>query len=166
MRRFASWYRAWIDIDLQTPAQAVHVGSLAMNKAPVAGPRTEGRTFGNDWSIANVARLLRSNAGRGAWDSASVTAGSLADVNQYYFRKASAKHLPTSVSVILMRLAKEDCWYASLCFADDDRYLSWNANTAEQWLCAMFGQERSMVRIEDERNPSVRQFTLAGSRPL
>ena len=137
-----------------------------MNKVPVAGPRTEGRTFGNDWSVMNVARLLRSNAGRGAWDSAPATAGSLADVNQYYFRKAAAKHLPTSVSVILMRLAKEDCWYASLCFADNDGYLSWNANTAEQWLCAMFGQERSMVRIEDERNPSVRQFTLAGSRPL
>jgi hypothetical protein len=138
-----------------------------MNKGPpIAGPRTEGRTLGKDWSIANVARLLRSNAGRGVWDSAPVTTGSLAEVNQYYFRKASAKHLPTNVSVILMRLAKEDCWYASLCFADTDGYLPWNANTAEQWLCALFGQERSRVRMEDERNPSVRQFTLAGSHSL
>jgi hypothetical protein len=130
-----------------------------MSKTPIAGPCTEGRTLGRDWSIANVAKLLRSNAGRGAWDSAG-TGGSLAEVNQYYIRKVSAKHLPTSVSLIFMRLAKEDCWYASLCFANVNGYLPWNAETAEKWLWALFGENRSQVRVENADNPSVRQFTL------
>jgi hypothetical protein len=133
-----------------------------MSKTPVAGPRTEGRTLGRDWSIANVARLLRSNAERGAWDSSSCgSTGSVAAVNEYYLRKVSAKHLPTSVSVIFMRLAQEDCWYASLCFTAGDRYLPWNAETAEQWLQALFGEDRSRVCLEDAGNPSVRQFTVS-----
>jgi hypothetical protein len=132
-----------------------------MIKAPVAGPHTEGRTLGMDWSIANVAKLLRSNAGRGAWDTSSPTGGSLAEVNQYYLRKVSAKHLPTSVSVIFMHLVKPDCWYASLCFTAADGYLPWNAKTAELWLQALFGEDRSRVSVEDADNPSVRQFTLA-----
>ena len=36
-----------------------------MIKIPIAGPHTEGRTLGTDWSIASVARLLRWNAGHG-----------------------------------------------------------------------------------------------------
>ena len=81
-------------------------------------------------------------------------------VNQYYVRKVSAKHLPTGVSLIFMRLAKENCWYASLCFASADGYLPWNAETAERWLGALFGEDRSRVRAEESENPSVRQFTL------
>lgn len=131
-----------------------------MSKIPIAGPNTEGRTLGTDWSIAHVAKLLRSNAGRGAWDSSCGTGGSLADVNRYYIRKVSAKHLPTGVSLIFMRLAKEDCWYASLCFASADGYLPWNEATADRWLNALFGEDRSGVRVEDAGNPSVRQFIL------
>jgi hypothetical protein len=130
-----------------------------MSKAPVAGPRSEGRTFGKDWSIANVAKLLRSNAERGAWDT-SVTSGDAAQVNQYYLRKVSAKHMPTGVSIILMRLKKENCWYASLCFAGADTYFPWNDEIAERWLGALFGEDRARLRMEEAENPSVRQFTL------
>lgn len=88
----------------------------------------------------------------------------MAAVNQYYLRTVSARHLPTGVSLIFMRL--ENCWYASLCFAGADGYLPWNADVAEQWLSALFGQDRPRVREEaiaasgEVRNPSVRQFTL------
>jgi hypothetical protein len=75
-----------------------------MNQIPTAEPHTEGRTLGTDWSIANVAKLLRWNAGTGAWDSSCATSGSRAAVNRYYIRKGSAKHLPTNVSLIFMRL--------------------------------------------------------------
>src|ERR1035438_8788521 len=107
-----------------------------MSKTPVAGPTTEGRTFGSDWSIAHVAKLLRSNAERGAWDSSIVTTGSQAEVNQYYLRKVSARHMPTNVSLIFMRLLRENCWYASLCFAGGSGYMPWNDATAERWLAA------------------------------
>src|SRR5258708_2326482 len=42
---------------------------------PIAAPHTEGRIFGTDWSIANVAKLLRSNAGRGMWRQTGATGG-------------------------------------------------------------------------------------------
>jgi len=100
-------------------------------------------------------------AERGAWRRTDATRGGLAAANQYYVRKASAKHLPTSVSVIFMRLAEEKCWYASLCFAGADGYLPWDTEAAEQWLCALFGEDRARLRVEDEENPSVRQFILS-----
>ncbi len=131
-----------------------------MHKIPIAGPHTDGRTLGTDWSIANVARLLRLNANTGAWDSSCTTSGG-AVVNQYYIRKGSAKHLPTNVSLIFMRLAKQSCWYASLCFAGADGYLPWNADAAEQWLWALFGEDRPQVVVEGVENASVRQFTLS-----
>ena len=132
-----------------------------MTKIPIAGPHTEGRTLGADWSIANVAKLLRSNAGTGAWDSSCATSGSRAAVNQYYIRKGSAKHLPTNLSLIFIRLAKPSCWYASLCFAGADGYLPWTAEIAEQWLSALVGEDRPHVLVEEAENPSVRQFTLS-----
>jgi hypothetical protein len=132
-----------------------------MNKIPIAGPHTDGRTLGTDWSIANVAKLLRSNARAGAWDSSCTTSGGQAAVNQYYVRKGSVKHLPTNVSLIFMRLAKQSCWYASLCFAGADGYLPWNAEAAEQWLWALFGEDRPRVVVEGAENASVRQFTLS-----
>ncbi len=128
-----------------------------MSKTPIATPHTEGRTLGTDWSVANVARLLRANADRGAWH-ADGARGSLAEVNQYYLRKVSAKHLPTNVSLIFMRLKNENCWYASLCFADADGYLPWDADAAEQWLQQLFGEDRAQVRVEDTENPSVQLF--------
>jgi hypothetical protein len=137
-----------------------------MSKIPIATPRTEGRTLGTDWTIAHVAKLLRSNAERGAWDGSRASDSSVEAVNQYYLRKVSARHLPTSVSVIFMRLAKENRWYASLCFASADVYLPWNANTAEQWLCALFGADRPRVCVEDADNPSVRQFTLSSEHSM
>jgi hypothetical protein len=127
-----------------------------MNKVPIAGPHTEGRTFGTDWSIANVAKLLRSNAGRGSWHSDGLSA-----VNQYYLRQVSARHLPTGVSLIFMRLVDRNCWYASLCFTNADGYLPWNAETAEQWLWALFGEDRPRVQVEEAENPSVKGFTLS-----
>lgn len=133
----------------------------AMIKIPIAGPHTEGRTLGTDWSIANVAKLLRSNAGTGAWDSSCATSGSRASVNRYYIRKGSAKHLPTNLSLIFIRLQKQSSWYASLCFAGVDGYLPWNAEVAERWLLALFGEDRARVVVEDAENPSVRQFILS-----
>ena len=97
-----------------------------MTRTPTATPLTEGRVFDSDWSIANVARLLRANAGRGVWRSDPANNGSTRSVNQYYLRTVSARHLPTGVSLIFMRLAPENCWYASLCFADADGVLPWN----------------------------------------
>ena len=133
-----------------------------MIKIPIAGPDTEGRTLGTDWSIANVAKLLRSNAAVGAWDSSCPTSGCRAEVNQYYLRKVSAKHLPTNVALIFMRLKNQSCWYASLCFAGADDYLPWNAEVAEQWLWALFAENRPQVLMEGCENASVRQFTLFG----
>jgi hypothetical protein len=132
-----------------------------MNRPPIAGPHTEGRTLGTDWSIANVVKLLRANAEQGAWYGRDAARGSRAVVNQYYVRKASARHLPTSVSLIFMRLTEESCWYASLCFAGADGYLPWDAEAAEQWLSALFSDDRARVRVEDAENPSVRQFFLS-----
>jgi hypothetical protein len=69
-----------------------------MSQPPNAAPRTEGRIFDTDWSVANVARLLRANAGRGTWRHAATTGGSTGSVNQYYLRTVSARHLPSGVS--------------------------------------------------------------------
>ena len=132
-----------------------------MSRTPIAAPQTEGRILGTDWSIANVVQLLRANAARGAWRRTDATRGGLAAANQYYLRKVSAKHLPTNVSLIFMRLAEEKCWYASLCFAGDDGYLPWDTEAAERWLCALFGEDRARVRVEDGEKPSVRQFILS-----
>jgi hypothetical protein len=132
-----------------------------MSKTPVAPPRTEGRIFGTDWSIANVATLLRANAGRGAWRHAATTGGSTASVNQYYLRTVSAHHLPSGVSVIFMRLEQENCWYASLCFAEAGEVLPWNPEAAELWLRALFGEDRPRIREAAGADPNVRQFTLA-----
>lgn len=142
-----------------------------MSKIPTAGPHTEGRTLGTDWSIANVAKLLRSSAGAGAWRSGGPAGASNASANQYYLRKTSAKHMPSNLSVIFMRLEKENCWYASLCFTEGDRLLPWDAETAEQWLWALFGEDRPRAREEASNSdpslqePGARQFTLSMTAP-
>jgi hypothetical protein len=132
-----------------------------MSKPPTAAPHSEGRTFDTDWSIANVAKLLRANASRGVWRQETATGGSRGYVNQYYLRTVSALHLPSSVSVIFMRLDKENCWYGSLCFARDGGVLPWNPETAELWLWALFGEDRPRVRETPEAGPGAKQFTLA-----
>jgi hypothetical protein len=132
-----------------------------MSPPPSAAPRTQGRIFGTDWSVANVARLLRANAGRGAWRTAATASGSTGSVNQYYLRTVSAHHLPSEVSVIFMRLESQNCWYLSLCFAAADEVQPWNSETAELWLWALFGEDRPRIREAPTVNPNVRQFTLA-----
>ena len=132
-----------------------------MSKPPTAAPHTEGRTFDTDWSIANVARLLRANASRGVWREETGSGGSRGYINQYYLRTVSAFHLPSSVSVMFMRLEKENCWYASLCFARDGAVLPWNPETAELWLWALFGEDRPRLRETAAGGPDSRQFTLA-----
>jgi hypothetical protein len=132
-----------------------------MSQPPAAAPRTLGRIFDTDWSVANVARLLRANAGRGVWRPAGATGGSTWSVNQYYLRTVSARHLPSGVSLIFMRLERENCWYLSLCFAGADELLPWNPEAAELWLWALFGEDRPRVREAPGVSPSARQFTLA-----
>jgi hypothetical protein len=132
-----------------------------MTQPPAAAPRTQGRIFGTDWSIANVARLLRANAGRGVWRTAATASGSTGSVNQYYLRTVSAHHLPSAVSLIFMRLEAQNCWYLSLCFAAADEVQPWNPETAELWLCALFGEDRPRVREAPGLNPNVHHFTLA-----
>jgi hypothetical protein len=133
-----------------------------MTRTPIAAPRTEGRTFDTDWSIANVAKLLRSNANRGAWRQSAQTGRGTEAVNQNYLRTVSARHLPSGVSVIFMRLEQENCWYASLCFAGtDDGYLPWNQETAEVWLCALFGEDRPQVKSTGGTSGDARQFILS-----
>ena len=132
-----------------------------MSPPPAAAPRTQGRIFDTDWSVANVARLLRANAGRGAWRTAATPSGSTGSVNQYYLRTVSAHHLPSEVSVIFMRLERENCWYLSLCIARADEVQPWNPETAELWLRALFGEDRPRVREAPGLDPNVRQFTLS-----
>jgi hypothetical protein len=138
-----------------------------MSLAPVATMHTDGRTFGTDWSIAHVATLLRVNAGRGMWRRSGTAGGYMAKINQNYLRTVSARHLPTSVTLIFMRLEEGNCWYASLCFASGEGYLPWNSETAEKWLTALFDKDRpevleTMAAISGESR--ARQFTLAISQ--
>jgi hypothetical protein len=123
-----------------------------MSQLPVAASATLGRVFDTDWSIANVATLLRANAGRGVWQE-EAGAGSRRIINQNYLRTASARHLPSKLSVIFLRLPKY--WYASLCFDE-----GWNAEVAELWLKTLFGEDRALV-VEGDRVGDARQFTLA-----
>jgi hypothetical protein len=127
-----------------------------MSQPPAAAPQTLGRTFDTDWSIANVAKLLRANASRGVWRSAAPTGGTAGSVNQYYLRTVSASHLPSRASLIFMRQEPENCWYLSLCFAQ-----AWNQETAELWLWALFGEDRPRVVEIPPEAPNIRQFTLA-----
>jgi hypothetical protein len=140
-----------------------------MSKPPIAAPRTEGRVFGADWSIAHVATLLRANASRGMWRSTSPGDGYTANINRRYLQMGSAQHLPTNVTLIFMQLQDERSWYASICFASADNYLPWDGETAEKWLRALFDEDRPRVLehpptvTEESNNLSVRQFTLAKS---
>ena len=134
----------------------------ATSNVPVATGQTAGRTFGTDWSIANVATLIRSHAARGMWRRDSSSGGYTPKINESYLRAVSARHLPTSVSLIFLQM--EDCWYASLCFCADGRLLPWNEAIAEQWLSALFGRDRALVQSTSEgADPgyaSARQFTM------
>ena len=132
-----------------------------MTAPPIAQPAPEGRIFGTDWSIANIATLLRSNAGRGSWRDAGPGGGYNTQINRSYLRTVSVRHLPSQLTLIFLRLADPNSWYASLCFADNEEdYLPWNTDVAEQWLWALFDLDRPRAVELAGVNPSVRQFRL------
>ena len=129
---------------------------------PLAPRHTIGRIYGTDWTIANVAKLLRFNAAQGSLRAGALTGGAR-DVNQHYQRTTSARHLPSNVAVSLQRDAAGN-YYAEICFAGLDHYLPWSDEIAEEWLSALFLEHRPRVQAIDPPAPetgSVRRFTLA-----
>jgi len=56
-----------------------------------------------------------------------------------------------------MRLDKG--WYASICFADSTGCLPWDAEIGEQWLWALFDENRPLL-VEDPLSEGSRQFKL------
>lgn len=121
---------------------------------------TLGRIFGTDWTIANVAKLLRFNAAQGYLRAGPLTGG-MQEINQNYLRKTSARHIPTGMVVALRRDADRN-WHAELCFAGLDGYLPWNDTVAEEWLEALFLQDRPNVSELASQDETTRTFTLAG----
>lgn len=122
-----------------------------------------GRIFGSDWTIANVAKLLRFNAGQD-FVRAGPLVGGLREISENYLRRTSARHLPSNVTVTFRRDAAGG-WTAGICFAAADRYLPWNDAVAEEWLAALFLQDRPRVREVTEsaaERAAVRHFKLVG----
>jgi len=122
-----------------------------------------GRIYGNDWAIANVAKLLRFSAGQGSLRAGALT-GSTREINQNYLRMTSARHLPSGVAVSLQRDERGN-WHAEIAFAGLDSYLPWDDAVAEQWLSALFLEERARVQESIEEaapSGSVRRFVLTG----
>jgi hypothetical protein len=122
---------------------------------------TPGRIFGTDWTIANVAKLLRFNAGQDFVRAGPLTGG-LREIHENYLRKTSARHLPSGVTVTLRRDITRN-WHAEICFAGLDRYLPWNDALAEEWLAALFLHDRPRVQEVTEVSPQsnrVRHFKL------
>ena len=122
---------------------------------------TVGRIYGTDWTIANVAKLLRFNAAQGSLRAGTLTGGAR-EVNQHYQRTTSARHLPSGVAVSLQRDIAGN-FHAEICFAGLDHYLAWSDEIAEQWLAALFLEHRPRV-TEDPAAASqagaCRHFTL------
>ena len=122
-----------------------------------------GRIFGKDWTIANVARLLRFNAAQGQL-RAVAAAGSLQDPGQDdYLRRTAARHLPSGV-VVTFRRDPEGDYQAGLTFAGVEDYFPWNDIWAEQWLTALFLEDRPRIRETPAPDPNprgTRYFTLA-----
>ena len=129
--------------------------------APLDSQHTLGRIFGTDWTIANVAKLLRFNAGQGMLRLGTLTGGQR-EINERYLRTTSARHLPSNVIVTFRRIAAAN-YEAGLCFASLDHYLPWNDAVAEEWLAALFLEERPRVcEIAEAGSPPnpVRHFQL------
>ena len=123
---------------------------------------TIGRIYGTDWTIANVAKLLRFNASQGFLRPGPQTGG-MREVDQNYRRTTAARHLPSAVAVTFRRDAASN-WHAELCFANLDSYLPWDDAVAEEWLNALFLEHRPNVReVVEEAGPGtrVRYFVLA-----
>jgi hypothetical protein len=120
---------------------------------------TLGRIFGTDWTIANVAKLLRANAAQGILRAGPLTGG-MREINQDYLRRTSARHLPSNV-VATFRRDDHHAWHAELCFAGLQNYLPWNDAVAEEWLAALFLECRPLVCECPSDSPVTRHFTLA-----
>jgi hypothetical protein len=118
---------------------------------------TLGRTFGSDWTIANVAKLLRFNAGQD-FVRAGPLIGGQREINENYLRRTSARHLPSGLTVTFRRDTTGN-WHAGLSFD----HLPWNDALAEEWLAALFQQDRPRVHevTESTSQPNtVRHFKL------
>ncbi len=122
---------------------------------------TLGRIFGSDWTIANVAKLLRFNAGQDFVRAGPLTGG-LREIGENYLRRTWARHLPSGVTVTFRRDITGN-WHAEIFFAGLDHQLPWNEALAEKWLVALFLQDRPRVRDVTEGAPQpnpVRHFEL------
>jgi len=118
-----------------------------------------GRIFDTDWTIANVAKLLKFNASRGMIRSGPATGGRLA-IQLNYLRTCSARHMVSGAVVTFTREEEGNCWHAAICFADLNHYLPWNDAVAEEWLAALFGAERPRVTESADAGGVVRHFKL------
>jgi hypothetical protein len=130
--------------------------------APLSPQPALGRIFGSDWTIANIAKLLRFNAGQD-FVRAGPLMGGLREIHENYLRRTSARHLPSGVTVTFRRDMAGN-WHAEICFAGVDHYLPWNDALAEEWLAALFLQDRPRVREVAECAPhlnAARHFKLA-----
>jgi hypothetical protein len=105
---------------------------------------TLGRIFGSDWTIANVAKLLRFHAGQD-FVRAGPLVGGLREISENYLRRTTARHLPSGVTVTLRRDMTGN-WHAGILFAGPDQYGASNDALAEEWLAALFLQDRPRVR--------------------
>ena len=126
----------------------------------LAAQHTVGRIFDTDWSIANIAKLLKFNAARGMVRSGAATGGRLV-IQLNYLRTVSARHLPTGAVVTFTREEEGNCWHAAICFADLNQYLPWNDAVAEEWLAALFGADRPRLQESVDAGGVVRHFKLA-----
>jgi len=124
--------------------------------SPLDPQPTVGRIFGSDWTIANVAKLLRFNAGQD-YVRAGPLIGGLREISENYLRRTSARHLPSGLTVTFRRDITGNR-HAELCFD----YLPWNDALAEEWLAALFLQDRPRVRevTEGASQLKVRHFKL------
>ena len=135
------------------------VGSSRSVNAPLDLQHIAGRIIGNDWTIANVATLLRFNASQSTLRSGPLTS-SQRQINQDYLRKTSAHHLSSGVTVAFRR-DETSVWYAELSFVGPQ---AWNEAVAEEWLAALFLQQRPNVRESRKAGPQpegVRRFELS-----
>ena len=128
--------------------------------APLGPQPALGRIFGSDWTIANIARLLRFNAGQDFVRPGPLTGG-LREIGENYLRRTSARHLPSGVTVTFRRDVAGN-WHAELCFGGLDNDLPWNDALAEEWLAALFLTDRPRVRdvTEGAQPNAVRHFKL------
>jgi hypothetical protein len=102
-----------------------------------------GRIYGPEWTIENVAKLLRFHANRGMFRGLDMRA------DARYRRDCSARHRPSGCSVIFTRddvPGNPRGYHASICFVGETDYEPWNAEVAERWLQALFGDDRPHVR--------------------